>query len=448
MHPPRHQRMRRYLLAREAQLLARLPLMGDEELRWTVRLFADCLDEASKARLLKSYSEYLPLEAMRAVVRAFIPRYTRLALQDLEAKASLRAKGLKGLTDEELQGMSCLEKWSLLAKDPKALTSSQTARELARLLFCRTLDLFHDPSLPQAAIEYPAYFEAREALASLPEGTLQALKETVLGHLERLQRGPYEEREQVLEALRRKIAGAVGLPSLATLFEGWMERIPRKGRISPEEPPPLFLEDMSREDLRLSLKVLADLMSLEEFREHLLPLKDRYPSLYDLPEGELKGLIRRLAFTMGDRTILDYTARARLGRMVTGGSLPPEVWALLPEAEKLHRLLADADRMDLAQAARHISRVFLSPSAEALLDVGVQLGLLDDPRYRTLQDRLILEFASPPGDRLRALNRQVTRMIWEVEGGPPEEREGRFQGVKEAIAKALSLRDGDPEAAA
>lgn len=440
MDHTRAQEMRRYLLAREAELLAQLPSMGDEELRWTVRLFADCLDEASKALLLKGYSEYLPLDAMRAVVATFIPHYTRLALQDLDAKTSIAEEGLKRFTDEELQGMSSTEKWRLLAKDPEALTSSQVAGELARLLFCRTPDLSLDPSLPLAAIEYPAYFEVQEALAALPEETLQGLKGSVLDQLETFQQGSYEERQKALEALRWKIAEAVGLHTLDALFEGRMERIPRKGQLLPEEPPPLFLEDLSLEDLRMSLKVLADLISLEEFRDGLLPLKDRYPSFYDLPADELKVLIRRLAFRMGDRTILDYTARARFGRMLTGPCVSPEVWALLPEEEKLQRLLTDSDRMDLAQAARHISRIFLSPSPEALFDVGVQLRLLDDPRYRALQDRLILQFASPSqGERLRALNRHVTELVWEMQGAAPEEREGRFHEIREAIAKALSL---------
>ncbi|MBI3990351.1 MAG: hypothetical protein HY347_12140 [candidate division NC10 bacterium] len=442
MDHTRDQEMRRYLLAREAQLLAQLPSMGEEELRWTVRIFADGLDEASKALLLKGYSEYLPLEAMRAVVAAFIPQYTRLALQDLDAKSSMVGEGLRGFTDEELQGMSSAEKWGLLAKNPDALTSSQVARELARLLFCRTPDLFLDPSLPLATIEYPAYFEVQEALAVLPDDTLQELKRIALDQLETFQRGSYEERQKTLDALRGKITEAIGLPTLDALSEGRMERIPRKGPILPEEPPPLFLEDMSLEELRMSLKVLADFMSLEEFREGLLPLKDRYPSFYDLPEEELKSLLRRLAFTMGDRTILDYTARALFGRMVTGSSISPEVWALLPEEEKLQRLLADCDRMDLVQAARHISRTFLSPSSKALFDVGVQLRLLDDPRYRALQDRLILQFASPSqGERLRELNRQVTALVWEMEGAAPEAREGRFQEIREAIAKALSFNE-------
>jgi len=239
------------------------------------------------------------------------------------------------------------------------------------------------------------------------------------------------------------IAEVIGLEgSLETLFEGRMERLPRGGQVLPEEPPSLYLEDMSLDDLRMSVKVLADLMSLEEFRQVLLPLKERYPSLSDLPEEELKRLVRTLTWKLGNRTVLDYTGRYRFGRLLTQRSLSPQVWALLPEEEKLKLLLQDSDRMDIAQAARHISRVFMCSRYDMLSDIGAQLSLLEEPLYQALQNRLILEWSKPPHEaRLLELNRTVTRMMWEVEKADPSDREHLLLEARKVIGAALSLPD-------
>lgn len=435
--------IRRYLVSRQEALLARIPEMSDEELRWTVRLFTDCLDEASRALYLQSYSEYLPLGRLREAVAAFVPEYTKLALLDLEAKSAVEGDSLGALTDEELQSISCAEKWRLLQANPGALAPLQLRRELARLLFCKTLDLYFDPSLPIAAIEFPRYFEAQETLAALPGETLEKLKRDVLERLGELEQGPYLERERTLQDMRAMIAEAIGLEgSLETLFEGRMERLPREGQALPEEPPSLYLEDMSLDDLRMSVKVLADLMSLEESREVLLPLREQYPSFSDIPAEELKKLIRRLAWKLGNRTVLDYTGRYRFGKLLTQRSPSPEVWALLPEEEKLKLLLEDSDRMDIAQTARHISRVFMCSRYDMLSDIGAQLSILDEPLYQALQNRLIFEWGkSPHEDRLLELNRAVTRMMWEVEKAHPSDRERLLLEARKVIGAALSLPD-------
>jgi len=71
---PRIASQRRYIERRADELLERIPFMGDTELRWTVRVFRDCLSVAAQEEMLRDYSEYLELHQMRQVVKSFIPR--------------------------------------------------------------------------------------------------------------------------------------------------------------------------------------------------------------------------------------------------------------------------------------------------------------------------------------------------------------------------------------
>src|SRR5712691_6120873 len=109
---PRIESQRRYIERRADELLERIPFMGDTELRWTVRVFRDCLSAAAQEEMLGDYSEYLELHQMRQVVKSFIPRYTEHALEALQAKRLTPAASLRDLTDEELQAMSAAEKRS------------------------------------------------------------------------------------------------------------------------------------------------------------------------------------------------------------------------------------------------------------------------------------------------------------------------------------------------
>lgn len=447
---PRIEQMRRYLRSREEELLAQIEEMSEDQLRWTVRLFADCLDETARALCLKDYSEYLPYEQMRASVASFIPQYTQLALADLDFKAQVEGSGLNALTEEELQNMSCVEKWRLLASDQDAHTPSQLQRELARLLFCRSYDLYFDPSLPVAAIELPSYFEVQESLAVLPPEDLQTLKRRILSMTLELERAPAEAREGILRVIREEIARAISFDErLETIFEGAMERIPRGGRATSTETPPLDTEGMSREELQLSVRALTDLMSLEEMRRELSPLKDRYASFSETPDAALQDLVRSLAEKLGGRSLLSFTDRYRSGRMVTQGSISSEVWVLLPDEERLRFLLEDNAAMDVAQMARHISRIFMSYRYEMLHDTATQVSFLDEPMYQALQGRIIGAFSQPSNqEALRELSRVVTFRMLEVEKAPPEDRQAFLLEVRKAIATALRLPDGflDPEA--
>lgn len=440
---PRIEQMRRYIRTREEELLAKIEEMSEDQLRWTVRLFADCLDEASRALSLTEYSEYLPFERIQAHVASFIPQYTQLALADLDFKARVEGSGLNSLTEEELQSMSCAEKWDLLALDQEAHTVSQLRRELARLLFCQTYDLYRDPTLPTAIIEFPGYFETQESLAMLPPENLQALKGRILPMTRELEKAPAQAREEILRAIREELARAISLKKpLESVFEGAMERIPRGKQEVPEEPPPVDTEGMSREDLQLSVKSLTDPMSLEEMRRELSSLKDRYPFFYEIPDAALKDLVRSLAEKLGGRTLLSFTERYRSGRMVTRQRISSDVWVLLPEQERIQLLLEDDAAMDVAQMARHISRVFMSYQYPMLHDLSAQVSLLNEPFYPALQQRIIGAFSEPSTQEgLRELNRMVTVRMLEVERARPEDREGLLLEIRKRIATTLGLPD-------
>jgi hypothetical protein len=440
---PRVAQMRRYIRNREEELLVKIDEMSEEQLRWIVRLFADCLDETSVAVCLADYSEFLPLDKMQAWISSFIPQYTQLALADLELKAEVDGPGLDSLTDEELQSMSCEEKWGLLSLDEHAHTEAQIRRELARLLFCQTYDLYFDPSLPQAAIEFASYFEIRRLLAEIPAERLQALKGRVLFRLRELERVTAGAQEGILRDVREEIARTISLEKpLDALFEGAMERIPLGGKGVSADTAALGAEPMSREDLQLALKTVTDLMSLEEMQCELSPVKARYPSFHDIPDPECRDLVTRLSEKLGGRTPLSFTERYRSGRMVTRQGISSDVWTLLPEDQRLRLLLEDNAGMDLVQMARHLSRVFMSYQYGMLHDPAAQVSFLNEPLYHALQERIVGKFGRQSSQEgLRELNRAVTARMLGVETARREDRQALLLETRKDIAAALSLPD-------
>jgi len=447
---PRIEQMRRYIRSREEELLFKMDEMSEEQLRWIVRLSADCLDETSLALCLEDYSEFLPLDKMQAWVSSFIPQYSQLALADLEFKAQVEGSGFNSLTDEELQNMSCEEKWGLLALDEAAHTVAQLRRELARLLFCQTYDLYCDPSLPQAAIEFPSYFEIQRLLVEIPAENLQALKGRVLLKTRGLENARTEAREGILQDIRQEVARSISLEKpLESLFEGAMERIPLGGRGVSDETPTPDTEGMSREDLQLSLKALTDLMSLEEMQREFSPIKARYPSFHEIPDPECRDLISRLSEKLGGRTLLSFTERYRSGRMVIRQGISSDVWTLLPNEKRLGLLLEDNADMDLVQMARHISRVFMSYDYAMLHDPAAQVSFLNEPLYQALQERIVGKFSKQSSQEgLRELNRMVTGRMLEVERARREDRQALLLEIRKDIATTLGLPGTllDPEA--
>ncbi len=105
-------------------------------------------------------------------------------------------------------------------------------------------------------------------------------------------------------------------------------------------------------------------------------------------------------------------------------------------------LEADNDAMDLLQAARHLTRLLLTKRYELLFEPAHQVALTHEPLYRRLLDYCMMKVQDR--EQLQRVNRQVTRMMLELEQLVPEaERPGRFLDVQEVIGKMLKI---DPTA--
>jgi len=443
---PRIEPQSRYIQSRAEDLLSRIESMTDEELRWTVRLFADCLDPTEREGLLREYNEYLPLEHLQRFVSGFIPRYTERALADLDAKRTSEGSRPDELTDEELQSMSLAEKWSLLEQHPGALVGYKLRRELARLFMCGNYDLYHGSSLSESSVEFPIYHQVQERLMALPEERLLALAATVRQMTAGLDRLEPAQAEDALVRIRSAIGEAVDVHQpLESLVAGRMAKLPLVAEPTTAELPADVKEaiaTMSAEELKRSLFVLLDLMTLEELRRDLSSFQGQYPSLHDIPPEILAALVPTIAAKLGDRRLIDFADRYRTGRMLASPPVGDQVWKLLPLTERLTLVEQDNDRMDLAQIARHLAKIFLSLEYRHLSDPETQVAILESKAYQRLVNMLFLEFGRPEeGRRLRELNRVVSRMMLESEASPEVDQEGRLLQIRKVIGTALDLPD-------
>jgi hypothetical protein len=98
--------------------------------------------------------------------------------------------------------------------------------------------------------------------------------------------------------------------------------------------------------------------------------------------------------------------------------------------------------MDLAQIARNLAKIFLTPAYGLLSDPKTQVAILESRGYQRLVSKLATEFGRPEeGGRLRELNRVVSRMMLESEASPEADREGRLLQIRKVIGTALDLPD-------
>jgi len=443
---PRIEPQRRYIQARAEDLLGRIESMTDEELRWTVRLFADCLDPIEREELLRGYNEYLGLEDLQQFVHRFIPKYTERALADLESKRMADGSRPDELTDEELQSMSVAEKWDLLNHHPRRLVGYKLRRELARLFMCGNYDLYHDSGLSESSVEFPIYHQMQERLMGLPEDHVLALATLVQELTAGLDHLMPQQADEVLVSIRSAIGEIVDVRQpMESLVAGRMAKLPLVVEPTTAELSADVKEaigTMTPEELKRSLFVLLDLMTLEELRRDVSPLQGQYPSVHDIPPEILAGLVPTIAAKLGDRSLCDFADRYRSGRMLAMPPVGEQVWSLLPMDERLTLLEQDNDRMDLAQISRHLAKIFLSPEYRVLFDPEAQISILESKGYQRLVGKLLLEFGRPEeGRRLRELNRVVSRMTLEVEATPEADRENRHLQVRKVIGTALELPD-------
>jgi hypothetical protein len=443
---PRIEPQRRYIQSRAEELLGRVTSMTDEELRWTVRLFADCLDPTERERLLRGYNEYLRLEDLQRFVSGFVTRYTERALADLETKRMADGSRIDELTDEELQSMSLAEKWGLLERHPSGLVGYKLRRELARLFMCGNYDLYHDSGLSESSVEFPIYHQVQERLMGLPEDRVLALVARVQEMTAGLDQLSPEQADEVLARIRSAIGKAVGVHQpLESLVAGRMAKLPLVAEPTTAELAADVKEaigTMTPEELKRSFFVLLDLMTLEEIRRDLAQLQGQYQSAHNIPPEILSALVPIIAAKLGDRNLCDFADRYRNGRMLAMPPVGDQVWSLLPTDERLKLLEQDNDRMDLAQSSRHLAKIFLSLEYRLLFDPDAQVRILESNGYQRLVSKLFLDFGQPEeGQRLRELNRVVSRMMLEAETTPEADRDNWLLQIRKVIGTALDLPD-------
>lgn len=443
----------RQLEDREHQFLQGLEDMDPDEMRWLVRFLMDALTEERRRTLLAGYHEHLPAERMRQFLERFIPECFQLATLDLQARREANGEGLHSLTDTDLQGMSALEKWQLIAKEPRVLDPDRTARELARLALCFQSDLLDDAMLPRAVIEFPLYFRLQEALRQFPAAEIHRLADHAAASVPALDRLPPAEAGERLAGLRHEIAKAAGFTTpLQELLGASMDRLPREffPPGGPEEASPDQLAEAARqleghspEELRLNLQVLADQLSLREAQVLLGPHQSEYPTLGQMPSEVLRRLVATLVVHLAGRGLCDFIQRYRTGKFLAIPPVTSEVWNLLPREGRLGLLRQDNAAMDLVQIARHLARILLSHTYQALDDDKSQMAIVLSPLYQRLVQRLTRLDDQDGAPRLLALNQAVTQQVLVMEQSP---REGRGEGldrVRRSIGGALGLSEED-----
>ncbi len=443
----------RQLEEREHDLLEGLDGMGLDELRWTVRYLADSLSGGRWQTVLAGYHEHLAVDRTRAFLERLARECTQLAILDLEAKRGAAADRLQGLTDTDLQSMSAMEKWEMIAAEPRGLDPVRLARELARLALCLQVDLLYDPTLARAVIEFPGYFQLQEALWRLSPDEILSLSDLAAAEIPALKGLPAAEVPERLAQVRQQIAQSAEFTSpLEAHLGASMDRLPQEffpPGGADEVPPDRMaeavrrLEGLSPQELRLNLQVLADQVSLREFQEVVEPHRIAHPNLGQLPVEALRRLVATLSLHLGNRSASDFIHRYRTGKLVAFPRVSSEVWNLLSQEDRLRLLEQDNAAMDVAQVARHMARILLSHEYPMLDDEAVQMDLVTSPLYQDLVRRLIRLGDGNGQPKLLALNQAVTRMALVMESAPREGRGEVLDHIRRGIGRALGFSEAE-----
>ena len=433
--------VRRRLEDRTANLLGNLDGLPEAQLRFTMRVFGDCIDEETRRSMFAGYSEHLTEEELRGFARRFVPAYTEYAIAELEDK---KREGERFeppyLTQEEYQEMAVREKWPRIGKNPDDVAPLQLRRELARAAMLFRPYMLSDPGFNEGVLEFSLYHDLLDRLGSVPYGELRASALAIASGVARaVAAGSTQEAEAALREIRTTAASVAGLSVDAeTLLGPPMEKYPRE---APEEyrrrSLMKTLATMSLKDLRLSAMVHLDLLTTEETRRVVTPFFERYPSFFEMPSKGLRELIVAIAGAIEDRAITYFVERYGTGRMAMSKALDYIVWKLMPEEERLAALRRDNERMDSAMMSRHLARFLLSETEPDLSDAGKQIALLTDPRYTAGHGEILTRLGGAGrGDRVRRLYDVVTVLSVRMAGQRGEEREASYQAIRETIADA------------
>jgi len=424
--------------------MGNLDELTDWHLRFTVRIFGDCLDEEKRKELLANYTEYWTDAELREFVKNFLPAYTEYAVAELEEKKKDgECFDPPFLTQEEYQEMAVREKWPRIAGNLESVTPLQLRREIAKAGMLFRPYMLSDPGFNEGVLEFALYFDLLDRLGKLSPDELRAVAREIAGLVDlAVAAGPVEECEKVLVRMRERAAKAAGiLADPETLLGPEMERYPREAPAGWKvRELRNTLKTMTIKDLRLSALVHLDLLTTEETREIVTPFFSRYPSFFGIPSSGLQELILAVAEKISDRAITFFFERYSGGRMSMTSAVSYLVWKLMPEEERIVRLLEDNSRMDQAMMSRHLARYLLSATTSELSNAGRQISLLTDDRFSSTHGLILMNSGSDEqGKGVRKLYDEVTAMSLRMMSGPGAGRERKFGEIRQRIAEAAGI---------
>jgi len=436
--------VRRRLEDRSANIMTNLEKLGDWHLRFTMRIFGDCLDEEERAKLLGGYTEYWTEKELRAFAKEFVPAYTEYAVAELLEKKKEGERFFPPfLTHEEYQEMAIREKWPKIQEHLEDVTPLQLRREVARMGMLFRPYMLSDPGFNEGVLEFALYFDLLDRVAGVSVSDLRDCAREVAPLVQSaVAAKSIGECEKILARIRTAVAKVAGLPAdPETLLGPEMERYPR------EAPPGwklrelrMTLETMSLKDLRLSALVHMDILTTDEVREIVSPFMTRFPSFYEIPGNALRELILAVAGSIDDRLITYFFDRYLTGRMAMTKPVSFLVWKLMPEEERLRLLSEDNARMDSAMMSRHLARFLHASSPGDLGDAGRQISLLTDENFVSNHGS-ILKGRGGDGDSegVRRLYDEVTVLALRIFSSGEGEKQKIFDTIRGKITEAAGL---------
>ena len=434
----------RRLEDRNNHLVAKLDELQEDQLRFTMRIFGDCLDEETRGKLLAGYNEYMTEEEIRSFARGFLPAYGEYAIAELQEKKKDGERfDPPFLTQEEYQEMAVREKWPRIAAHLDEVAPLQLCREIARMGMLFRPYMLSDPSFNEGVLEFALYFDLLDRLRRVPTGDLQGTAREIAPQVERAVSAKTPvECEPILLEIRKVAAKAAGLPADPERLLG------PKMEFYPREAPPgynlrklrLTLKTMSLKDLRLTALVHMDLLTTEETRKVVAPFMSRFPSFYGIPGNGLREMIVAIAEEVKDRLITDFFDRFSSGRMVMTPPVVFTVWRLMPEEEKLAHLRQDNDRMDSSMMARHLARFLQNESPDDLADAGKQIALLSEESFISNHGSILKNLGElQKGEGVKRLYDQVTILALRMMSGEARDRQKRYETIRATIADAAGV---------
>ncbi len=436
--------VRRRLTDRNDNIMGNLDQLGDWNLRFTMRIFGDCLDDEKRTELLAGYTEYWNDKELREFAQRFVPAYTACAIAELE---EMKKEGERFdppfLTQEEYQEMAVREKWPRIGRCLDAVPPLQLRREIARMGLLFRPYMLSDPGFSEGVLEFALYFDLLDRLGRRSPEELRAVAAGIAPLVERaVAAGVGDECGRLLREIRTAAARAAGIEAdPETLLGPEMERYPR-------EAPPGWkvrelrrtLETMNLKDLRLSALVHLDLLTAEETREIVPPFLSRFPSFYEMPSNPLRELILAVAAKASDRSINFFFDRYSVGQMAMTPPVSYLVWKLMPEQERIARLREDNAKMDSAMMARHLARFLASASPAELADVGRQIALVTDQNHISNHGSILrMAGGGSSGDGVKMLYDAVTVLATRMMSLKEGERQGIYDAIRAKIAGAVEI---------